>query len=214
MRIEAKVLLGADNEGNLVFGEFGYYESSIYYNKRSVPQSNEVQFTASFNTNMPFQVKDGEADGLFERYAQSIIENSDKDTLYDLCCQYECAPGNLTEEIAHDTHDIRDAYDCSVFNECYTINDDEWYFLSCAGGQHDTRETGMMEYTNKEVYDEIHELWDAFHLKVIDSKTLERTKALMDKCSELGLDDEGWMEEWIVDYIRRNKETLENNEPY
>lgn len=213
MRFETEVLLGADKDGNLVFGKFGYIDS-IYYDKCGIPRSKGIKFVASFNTNMPFQVKDGEADRLFERYAQSIIDNSDKATLYDLCSHYECSPLDLRDEIVNDTFDIRDAYDCSTFTECYMIDDNEWYFLSCAGGQHDTRKPGMMEYTNKEVYDKIHELWDAFHLKVMDSETLKMVKEFMDECENLRLDDENWMKEWISDYIHRNKEILEDNEPY
>lgn len=212
MKKEIKVLLGADNDGDLVWGEFGY-DDLVIYDKNGKHDTGKITFSASFDVNMPFPVDYGKKERLLEDNAKEIVECSDKETLYDLCCYHNCSPNDLYKEIADEYDDIRDAYDCSTFNECYEIDGTEWYFLCGPGGQHDTRTKGMMEYTSKEVYDEIHALWDKFHLKSIDAKTLEKVNALMDKCEELCLGEDDWMETWITDYICRNKELLENNEP-
>lgn len=211
MEKKIKILLGSDKDGNLVWGKFSY-ENNEY-------EADKTDFWASFEICMPFQIRSRQEErALIKKDISETInelEMFDREKLYGLYDYYQCGQDrdNLLEKMADSTNDIRNIYDCSAFNKCYEIDDAKWYFLFQSGGQYDTRKAGMLEYTNKEVYDEIHKLWDAFHLKVIDKKALERTKALMDKCSKLGLDDEGWMKEWIVDYIRRNKETLKYNEP-
>lgn len=209
MENKIKILLGSDKGGNLVWGKFSY--DNEY-------EAGKADFWASFDICMPFQIRSRqEEQALIKKDISETInefEMFDREKLYGLCDYYQCDRDNLLEKMADSINDIRDIYDCSAFNKCYEIDGSRWYFLFQSSGQYDTRKTGMLEYTNKEVYDEIHELWDAFHLKVIDRKTLEKIKALIDKCSELHLDDEDWMEEWISDYIRRNRKILKNNEPY
>lgn len=208
MEKEIKILLGADKKGNLVWGRFGYDNGH---------ETGKTDFRASFDICMPFQIRSRqEEQELIKKDISETInefEMFDREKLYSLCDYYQCDRDNLLEKMADSTSDIRSIYDCSTFNKCYEIDGSRWYFLSTIWGRYDTREIGMLEYTNKEVYDELHKLWDDFPTKYMNPETLKRTMTLMDRCKALRLDDEDWMKEWIMDYIRRNKDILRNNEP-
>lgn len=210
---EIKILLGANSDRNLVFGEFNC--NSNFLLTYSSPC-------------MPFPVKNKKRkQELFKMNAQKIINSSDKAALYDLCCNYGCHPGTLLKKIANNTSDIRDIYDCSTFSEYYEIDGVEWYFLDRSMGQTDMSHR-MAEYTNKAVYDEfhelldflhlrayceLHELRDAFHLKMTENASLKKIMNFINKCELLHLDDKEFMKGWISDYICRNRKILENNEP-
>lgn len=49
----------------------------------------------------------------------------------------------------------------------------------------------------KKAYDELHELWDKYHLKEVDEEKI--TKQMDDIENRLNVD---W-EDWITDYIRK-----------
>ena len=182
-----KYLLGATIDNELVFGEFEVKTWNGY-----------PEFTASFNTVKPFN---GENFDL-EEYFEGWIDGFGKDELYDMCERFDCRPSELHIELANECCDVRDALDCSLYPECYDIDDESWYFESCGCGQHDTR-NDMDEIIDEEAYNLLHELWDNYHLKKIDHSATEKIEKLVDMLSEI---DE---EEWIVDYIERHKDDLD-----
>lgn len=175
-------LLGATSNNELVFGKFGVTYRNGY-----------AEFTASFNTVRPFN---GENFDL-KQYYEDWMEGVDKECLYDLCERFNCSPLELAKECI----DVRDALDCSLYPECYTVNGDSWYFESVSCGQYDTRDE-MEEITNPEAYRLLHELWDNYHLTKVDYEVIfqvENLKALLDGVNE---------EEWIIDYINRHMDDL------
>jgi hypothetical protein len=178
-----KYLLGATEDREIVFGEFEVTQRNGY-----------SEFTASFDTVRPFKGSDYD----LEEYFEGWMDGLDKAYLYDLCEQHWCSPQDLPSKLADECYDVRDALDCSLYPEEMKIDDEYWYFESSIWGQHDTREDGMDEYTDKEAYDLLHELWDAHHLKKVDSEVVEKVQKLTQMLEEV---DE---EEWIEDYIRRN----------
>ena len=102
--------------------------------------------------------------------------------------------------MADECSDIRDALDCSLYPKCFDIDGESWYFESVGGGQHDSRKDGMEVYTNQSIYDKLHELWDAYHLKKVDSGVIAQVENLAKMCENIQEHEE----EWIKDYIREN----------
>ena len=181
-----KYLLGATIDKELVFGEF---EVRTWNGKNT--------FSASFNLVKPFNGTDYD----LEEYYENWIEDMPKAELYDLCLYHDCKPSELAENLANECYDVRDALDCSLYSEEYEVNGNYWYFESSSCGQHDTREE-MEEIINPKAYNLLHELWDKYHLKEVDSEVIsivENLKAMLSKVNE---------EEWIVDYIERNEENF------
>lgn len=177
-----KYLLGATTDREIVFGEFEVTTRNGY-----------PEFSASFDTVRPFRGDDYDLEEYFEDWCDCM----DKATLYDMCERLDCSPSALPKELADECYDVRDALDCSLYPEEINIDNEYWYFESSCGGQHDTRED-MDEYTNKEAYDLLHELWDEYHLEKVGDDVAEEVNKLIDMLEEV---DE---EEWIEDYIRRN----------
>lgn len=177
-----KYLLGATENKEIVFGEFGVTNRNGY-----------PEFTASFDLVRPFK---GEEYDLTQYY-EDWCDDMGKDYLYDLCVRFDCAPSELAEHLADECDDIRDALDCSLYPEVINVNRIDWYFESSSCGQHDTREE-MEIYTNKAAYDLLHKLWDKHHLCKVDGSVIAKTQALE---AMLHVIDE---EEWIKDYIRNN----------
>lgn len=90
--------------------------------------------------------------------------------------------------------------DCSLYLNIINVDDEDYIFVSSSCGQHDTRDE-VEEFVDEELYNDIHELWDNYHLKNIEDneKAMNLYKSVLDRMREI---DE---EEVIVDYIRRNK---------
>lgn len=181
-----KVLLGATKDKELVFGEFGITKRNGY-----------PEFTASFDTVRPFNSEDFD----LERYYEDWIDGVDKEYLYDLCERFDCAPSALPENLAGECYDVRDALDCSLYPEMIEVDGENWCFESGSCGQHDTRDE-MEEIINPAAYNQLHELWDKFHLCKVGEDTVEQVNKLSKELSSV---DE---EAWIIDYIERNLEDL------
>ena len=159
-----KYLLGATENREIVFG------------KIEVTQRNDYpEFTASFDIVWPF--KGDEYD--LERYYEEWCDSMDKAYLYDMCQNFNCTPYDLPKELADECYDVRDALDCSLYPEIIDVDGTNWYFESGSWGQHDTRKDGMDEYTNKEAYDLLHELWDKYHLKKVGNDVVEKVNKIV-----------------------------------
>jgi hypothetical protein len=187
--LRKKVLLGVDINKEIVFGEMEITHRNGY-----------PEFSASFDTVRPFNGDDLDLEEYFEDYADE--KYSGADFVLEQCRNHHCSPQDLPRELAEECDDPRDAFDCSLFPEEYEIigkygNIEHWYFESGSCGQHDTREYGMEKYVDKKAYDELHKLWDKYHLKKVNEK--EITKQMEEIERKLNVD---W-EDWIAEYIRR-----------
>lgn len=87
--------------------------------------------------------------------------------------------------------------DCSLYDEVYTIDNEDWYFESVACGQYDSS-GDMLEYVNEDAYDALMNLWNNYHCKQVDDSIIENVKQIT---SELVYVDE---EAWITDFIKRH----------
>lgn len=190
-----KFLLGATVDREIVFGEFELKHPSYWSKEKGNWTDKDVlEFSASFDTVRPFNGSDYD----LEEYFEGWMDGLDKEYLYDLCERHWCSPQDLPSKLADECYDVRDALDCSLYSKEMCIDDEHWYFESGSCGQHDTRKDGMDDYTNKEAYDLLHELWDAYHLKKVDNEVVDKVNKIVNMLKEV---DE---EEWIEDYIRRN----------
>lgn len=183
MKRNYNYLLGADSNNEIVFADINIYDGG-----------EKPTIGISFDTNRPFNASNVDVVDYFDDWCYGM----DDDFLYRLCVKFDCAPSELAANLADECNDIRDAMDCSLFPEMYIIDGDDWCFESGCCGQHDTRINGMKEYTNKEAYDIIHQIWDNYHLKVIDDDIIKQIENIGDMLDEI---DE---EEWITDYIERH----------
>lgn len=179
-----KVLLGVDINKEIVFGEMEITHRNGY-----------PEFSVSFDTVRPFNGDDLDLEEYFEDYADE--KHFGADFVLEQCRNHHCSPQDLPRELAEECDDPRDALDCSLFPEEYEIIGKYWYFESGSCGQHDTRKYGMEKYVDKKAYDELHELWDKYHLKKVNEK--EITKQMEEIERKLNVD---W-EDWITEYIRR-----------
>lgn len=150
------------------------------------------RFTASFNV---YNIINGNE---LPSLVESHLDNYDKEVLYDLCDNYDCAPSALCDMIVQDEN-LDEWLGMSWCINTYSVvaNGDEWFFENICAGQHDTR-NDMSAIIDQEAYDLVHELWDNYHLKAIGGETLAKAETLIDKLSEI---DES---EWIAFYIEEH----------
>ena len=171
-----KYLLGVNNYGELVFGEFEVTERNGY-----------PEFLASFFTVFPITEADVDA----EEYYEILVEGMDDSWVYD--CSYSELLDKLACDNGTEVYNIRD---CSLYPEEIDVDGITYYFESSSCGQHDTREEGMKLFTNQNAYDKLHELWDLYHLKKVDEEVIAEVQELHKTLNEI---DEV---EWIADWIR------------
>ena len=182
---KTRYLLGATEDREIVFGEFGIITRNGY-----------PEFTASFNIVSPFTADDLE-DGA--EYYQHLLDDcySDEDK-YRMCEEYNCRPSELAEHLADENGtDPQDMRDCSLYPEIIDVDGTDWYFDSVGCGQHDTRDE-MAVYTNQDAYNMLHTLWDKYHLKEVDvgvMQTVDQLDAQLTDVDEI---------DWIANYIREN----------
>lgn len=184
-----KYLLGINNDNEIVFAEFGITTRNGYN-----------EFTACFDTVAPFEVE--ESDGI--EYIEELLESCyDDGGKYRLCVQYDCTPSELPQLMAENEYieTNADEKDCSLYSDRIYVDDVEYAFESMGCGQHDIRDEGMKEYTNKKAVEELLNLWDSYHLKEVDDSIIEKVAHLQE---ELGLDcteEENKIAEYIKKYL-------------
>lgn len=66
------------------------------------------------------------------------------------------------------------------------------------GGQHDTRDE-LLYAIDKELYDDIHYLWDNYHKKQLDDKGFELYNSIIERASKI--DEGGEIEKFIKEYL-------------
>jgi hypothetical protein len=181
----SKYLLGATHEGEIVLGEFGIRNWNGYN-----------EFSASFYLVEPFT--ENELEDPIEYYENMLEECYTNDDKYDLCVKYDCKPSELAEhmmdECGSNPMDIRD---CSLFPETINVDSMNYYFNNSSWGQCDTRNY-MAEYTNKEAYDLLIDLWDKYHLKEVNDDIVKTVKTLQTTFDSIDVNL------WIANYIESN----------
>lgn len=181
------VLLGATAYNEIAFGEFEVEPSR---------NENDYEFSASFFTVAPTRVDDVDLEDYYEALVDDMM--NDGQWLWDRCDEYDCKPSDLAWEMAHNTCDVRDVLDCSMYPETIIIDGEEWVFESMSCGQHDTRNS-MTEYVDRDSYNKLHDLWDNYHLKIVDDDVI----AEVDELAKKMYHDDTFIEDWIADYIER-----------
>lgn len=182
-----KYLLGSTKDNDLVFGQF-----------EITNQRGGAEFSAMFDVVRPFRGSSIDATEIWE----DRLYYYDNDWKYQLCDEFDCSPSELVGNLVNEYHDVMDLIDCSLYDEVYTIDNEDWYFESEACGQHDSSDE-MLEYVNKDAYDALMGLWNSYHLKQVDDSIVEKVKQIG---SELADVDE---ETWITDFIKRHVNELE-----
>lgn len=182
-----KYLLGINNDDDIVFAEFGITTRNGYN-----------EFTASFDTVEPFEVEESDGVEYMERLIDDCYDDGDK---YRLCVRYDCTPSELPQALAEEEYiqTNADEKDCSLYDNRIYVDGIEYAFESVGGGQHDIRDEGMKEYTNKKAIEELLNLWDNYHLKKVDDIIVEKV-AKLQKELELDCTEE---ETKIAEYIKK-----------
>lgn len=186
-----KYLLGADKENNLVFGQFEVREQFT---------TGKKVFGASFDVVRPFK----ESGVRIQGYYQNRLDNAqyaEPEWLLNALIEYDVPYSDLAETLAEDCYDITEIIDCSLFDECYTIGDEDVYFEDVSCGQCETQGT-MAEYTDKSAYDKLISLWKEYHLKYVDDDFSCKVDKLAEKLDDI---DEY---EWIEDFLNRHIEEI------
>lgn len=183
MRRDEKILLGFTNDNEIVFGNVSLYD--------------DYRFSASFETSRPIIIKDDEIiDEL-----KSRLEQMDVEWLYNTLLEYDCAPSELADKIFEEKgvgESIEWLYDTSLYPEVFSIEgvEGDIHFESSASGQHDTRGE-MNTYTNKYLYDLIHNLWDEYHLKIIPEEKVQEVFNMIEIKNDV-IDENEYVKKWLI----------------
>lgn len=179
-------LLGATKNNDIVFGEF-----------KITNRNGRNEFSASFDVVHPFRGSSIDVTELWE----DSMDYYDNDWKYQRCEEFDCSPSELVGNLVNEYNGVMELIDCSLYDEVYTIYNDDWYFESIDCGQCDTSDE-MLEYVNKDAYDELIDLWKNYHLETVDDSIIEKVKQIGSKLSDV---DE---EEWIANFIKRHVNEL------
>ena len=178
-----RILLGATVDGEIAFGEVELTDKGL---------------SVGFDTVKPFDTND-----IDEDYTEDYLYDLDKETKYNLCCQYECSPQDLAYEFFID-HTVDEIVDCFLYPVDIEVNGTTYMFESVGCGQQEL-ENSMEEYADKAVFKELINLWKQYHLRKLSSEVYkqvcERVGKLLAK-AEKNIDEISW----ITDYIRRKEE--------
>lgn len=185
------VLLGGTRNGELVLADI----EIRYANWRKA-----YTFTVSFNSVRPFNVEQFDVEG----YWRDNIDYLDKDTVLNALESFDCKYSELPEYMADDLG-IEGTVDCSNDIDWVTIDGDDWAFELVSCGQHDTRGE-MAEFIDQAAYDELHKLWDKYHLHALTEDKAREIHSACDSILERLYDGMGKrsVEDWAADYIRRH----------
>lgn len=181
-------LLGATEDNDLVFAKIWTRttkqgDNHIDIGLNVVKPINENQF------NVEYEVED-------------LMDSLAEDEKYRLCESFDCAPSQLVNTyISENGTDPRDYLDCSLYPECYEINQDFWYFQSEGYGLF----CGFLGYITHPVFDKesitlIYKIQKECQSKQLDKDVFDLFCDELDKFRAKYKDfDE---EEWITSYIK------------
>ena len=170
-----------------------------------VGSNKEPYFSACFDLSKIVKADDTIRDYEYMHdYFEDVRYSYDPETILNLCDKYDCPPADLadlmTDEAINDDNIGMETLDCSLYPELIEVDGKDYIFISTSCGQHDTRDE-VEEFVDKKLYDDIHELWDNYHLKNIEDneEAMNLYKSVLDRMGEI---DE---EEVIVDYIKEKE---------
>lgn len=183
-------LLGANEENDLVFADIW---------TRTIGQDDN-QINISLNVVKPFNEK--QFDIKYE--VEDLMDSLAEDEKYRLCKCFDCAPSKLVDNyIAENGTDPRDYLDCSLYPECYEINQDFWYFESVVFG---LLFGGSLSHITRPVFDEesialIYKIQRECESKQLDKDAYDLFCDELDKfiAKYKDFDEEAWITSYIKD---------------
>lgn len=182
-------LLGATDDNDLVFVDIW---------TRTIGQGNN-QISISFDVVKP--INESQFD--VEYYTQDLMDSLSDGEKYQMCVNFDCAPSQLVNSyIAENGTDPRDYLDCSLYPECYEINQDFWYFESEGCGQLND----FLSYITNPVFDKesitlIYKIHKECQLKQLDKDVFDLFCDELDKfkAKYKDFDEEAWITSYIKD---------------
>ena len=180
------VLIGITTDDNVIFAEIEKRENS--------------EFSVCFEESHIFtNLSDDEK---FE-YIKNWLNEMDKDFLYDLCNNNNCAPNDLAEEMHNSScYDFYDEFmDCSLYPEEISTDNNDYHFEAGGGGQLDIKKYDFAIYTNEKMVNDIYNAWKQYHLENIPENVFNNIVQQIDEFYKNNTD-----EEFIKDYIINNIE--------
>ena len=174
-------------------------------NFERVGSNKEPHFSVCFDLSKIAKVDDTIRDyDYMYGYFEDLRYSYDPESVLNWCDEYDCPPSELadkmTDEAINNDNIGMETLDCSLYPELIEVDGEDYIFISTSCGQHDTRDE-VEEFVDKKLYDDIHELWDNYHLKNIEDneETMNLYKSVLDRMGEI---DE---EEVTVDYIKEKE---------
>lgn len=198
-----KRLLGINNDGEFVFGEFGLH----------FQHSNPPYFSASFDCVRPF-----DTERIDEEYVRDWLYGLDLETKWNLCEEWDCSPSMLPTEF-WERNEYSDIVDCSLYPATVEIEGVEYAFESGGCGQVDIIEEGMETFTNKAAVMRLYSLWKTYHLYTFNDEKLQEhvEKEISEIVTALDkVNEENWIKrqimksvlEWDADEIKNYFKTV------
>lgn len=180
-----KILLGA-TEDKIMFAEF---DTSIDY------------VSVCFDTVEPFVFDmDAEYDLIYD-YFEEYVDYLDDSERLSMLDGYDCCPSKLAEKLSNDAYDLRDVYDCSLYNGRLDFYDKgvSVVFVSSSCGQCGQHIDELVKYTvNKKSAKAIKKFWEDRHLKSITDEDREFIQNIIKDYENV---DE---KEWIKSYVEKH----------
>lgn len=165
----------------------------------------EPDFTVSFDLSEIKKADDTIRDyDYMYNYFEDIRHSYDPESVLNWCDEFDCPPSDLADKMTVDAinNDIigMETLDCSLYPEIIEVDEKDYIFVSTSCGQHDTRDE-VEEFVDKKLYDDIHTLWDNYHLKNIEDNedAMNLYESVLDRMAKI--DDK----KVIINYIKRNK---------
>lgn len=189
--MEKKFLIGFTKDYNIIQAEIAIRDWNF-----------ENEFTASFSESSIVNADETiyNEDYIYD-YVESFLDGMDDEYKYELCEKYDCTPRNLTQKLTDlyldDPDDFMHFLDNSYYPEIVSTSNSDYFFIAEGGGQHDTRDD-LLYAIDKELYDDIHYLWDNYHLKQLDEKGLELFNSVIERASRI--DEEEEIKKFIEEY--------------
>lgn len=186
-----KFLIGFTKDYNIIVAELELRdqnfenELSCSFDESSIINANETVYNEDY---------------IYD-YIDSMLGGYDAEYRLELCERYDCSPQNLcdkmTEIYLNNPEEMKDLIDCSCYSKEISINDVDYIFRADAYGQHDTRDNLLYAIDN-DLYNDIHYLWDNYHLKQLDEKNLELYDSIIERASKI--DEEEEIKKFIEEY--------------
>ena len=100
---------------------------------------------------------------------------------------------------------VEGTINCSPDIDWVDVDGEDWAFELVSCGQHDTRGE-MVEFIDQAAYDELHELWDKYHLHTLTEDKARKIHATCDAILDrlyVGMGERS-AEDWAADFIKRH----------